>query len=178
MYSNSLQPTINKPTRVVDRHKPSLLDNIFTNAIDKDIHTGNLTAKITDHMPNFIIMKNLSFEHKKVCRKVRCYKNFNLESYLLDIDSIDLAPKLAQTNDVNEIYKYYQEQIINVINKHAPFITLSNKQLEWKKKPWISKRLQILIAEKNTLYRKTIEKRGDAFWITRYKTLKKNLVVL
>ena len=175
MYSNSLQPTINKPTRVVDRHKPSLLDNIFTNAIDKDITTGNLTDKITDHMPNFIIMKNLSFEHKKVSRKARCFKKFDLESYLHDIDSIDLAPKLAQTTDVNEVYKYYQEQIINVINKHAPFITLTNKQLEWKKKPWISKRLQILIAEKNTLYRKTLEKRGDDFWISRYKCLKKNL---
>ena len=69
MYSNSLQPTINKPTRVVNRQRPSLLDNIFTNAIDKDITAGNLTDKITDHMPNFIIMKNLIFEHKKLVAK-------------------------------------------------------------------------------------------------------------
>ena len=69
MYNYGLQPTINKPTRVVKGQKPSLLDNYFTNAIDKDITTGNITEKISDHMPNFFLMKNLVFEHKKSRQK-------------------------------------------------------------------------------------------------------------
>ena len=79
MYNNGLQPTINKPTRVVKGQKPSLLDNYFTNAIDTDITTGNITEKISDHMPNFFLMKNLVFEHKKVEKKdYKDYKDYNV----------------------------------------------------------------------------------------------------
>ena len=103
MYTNSLQPTINIPTRVVKGQKPALLDNIFTNAIDKDIHSGNLTDKITDHMPNFLLMKNQIFDHKKINKRVRSFKNFDLSKYQEDIDSIDLTLILTKTTDVNEI---------------------------------------------------------------------------
>ena len=61
MLSNYLQPVINKPTRVVKNQKPSLIDNIFINAVDKDITCGNFTSKISDHMPNFMFMKNVTF---------------------------------------------------------------------------------------------------------------------
>ena len=61
MAAFNLQATINKPTRIVRNQKPSLIDNFFTNALDKNIVTGNLVSKITDHMPNFLIMKNICF---------------------------------------------------------------------------------------------------------------------
>ena len=176
MYQYGLQPTINKPTRVVKGQKPSLLDNFFTNAIDKDIQTGNITDKITDHMPNFFIMKNLVFEHKKVNKKVRTFKNFDTVEYQKDVDSIDLTPVLHF--HVNEIYKYFHDQLINVIDKHAPHITLTNKQLKWKEKPWIDARLQRLVSVKNILYRKFLSKRRDIFWFNRYKTIKKRLEYL
>ena len=142
-------PTINKPTRVVKGQKPSLLDNCFTNAIDKDIQTGNITDKISDHMPNFFIMKNLVFEHKKVNKKVRTFKNFDTVEYRKDDNSIDLTPVLHL--HVNEIYKYFHDQLINVIDKHAPHITLTDA------------RLQRLVAVKNILYRKFLSKRRDIY---------------
>ena len=92
MYNNNLQPTINKPTRVVKGQTPSLLDNIFTNAIDKDITTGNLIDKISDHMPNFIFMRNMVFDHKKTQKRTRCWKNFDEKKYNEDINSIDINP--------------------------------------------------------------------------------------
>ena len=52
MYSNFLQPYIIYPTRIVQNAKPSLIDNIFANCIDKDILSGNLIQNITDHLPN------------------------------------------------------------------------------------------------------------------------------
>ena len=174
MYSYSLQPTINKPTRVVKGQRPSLLDNIFTNAVDKDIDTGNLTDKISDHMPNFIVMKDIVFEHKKIDKKVRSFKNFDLESYQRDINSIDLLP-ILHCNDVNEICKYYHDQVMLVINRHAPFITLTNNQLKWRKKPWIDKNIQKLISLKNRLYRKFLAKKSDSFWFNRYKNVKKHV---
>ena len=174
MFTSGLQPTINKPTRVVRGQKPSLIDNIFTNAIDKDITSGNLTHKITDHMPNFIVMKNVISDHKKLDRKIRLFKNIDLVSYQNDINSIDLTPVLHM-EDVNEIYKYYHDQILKVIDKHAPYVTLTNKQLEWRKKPWINRELQKMISQKHKLYNKYLTKRKDVFWYNRYKTIKKSL---
>ena len=45
MYSNFLQPCILEPTRIVANNRPSLIDNIFINTIDKKIDSGNIIDK-------------------------------------------------------------------------------------------------------------------------------------
>ena len=176
MLSNYLQPIINKPTRVIKKQKPSLIDNFFINAVDKDITCGNLTSKISDHMPNFMFMKNVVFDHKKAQKKIRCTKNANVEEYQADIASIDLTPILLTTSDVHIICKYYHDQVTNVINKHYPYRTLTNEELKWINKPWIDKRLQGLIKEKNNLYHKYLSKNRDQFWYGRYSSLKDDVL--
>ena len=57
MYENLCQPYISKPTRIVKNQKPTLIDNIFVNTIESPI-CGNLIEKISDHLPNFIIIEN------------------------------------------------------------------------------------------------------------------------
>ena len=95
MSQFNLQPTINKPTRIVKNQQPSLIDNIFVNSLDKDIITGNLVSKITDHMPNFMIMKDQSVsQNKKLRDKKRSFKNFNQDEYQKDIESINILPAL------------------------------------------------------------------------------------
>ena len=37
----------------------TLIDNIFSNVIDPDIISGNLTATISDHLPQFAIIPNM-----------------------------------------------------------------------------------------------------------------------
>ena len=53
LYLNFFQPNIIYPTIFVDNAKPSLIDNIFLNNIEYTPVSGNLTCKISDHMPNF-----------------------------------------------------------------------------------------------------------------------------
>ena len=111
---------------------------------------------------------------KKIDKKVRSFKNFDLVNYQKDIADIDLTPVLTM-DDVNIIYKYYHDQIIAIIDKYAPYITLTNKQLSWRKKPWISRHLQKLIEEKGKLYKKYLAKNKSDFWFNRYKSVKKSL---
>ena len=170
MASHNMQPTINKPTRIIKNQKPSLIDNFFTNAIDRNIITGNLVSKITDHMPNFMIMKDVYFNTNRKFNKRRSFRNFDLAKYQEDISSIDLTPIILRSSDINEIYKYYHDQLLTVINHHAPFITLTKKELNWTKKPWIGKRLQKIIAEKDSVYTKYLKNRSK-FWYKRYRTL-------
>ena len=60
MYSNSLLPLINRPTRVTC-NTATLIDNIFTNSIDNNHSiSGIYPADISDHFPIF----HLTFNHK------------------------------------------------------------------------------------------------------------------
>ena len=122
-------------------------------------------------MPNFMILKNITFPKSPLSRRIRCFKNFVLENYQADIDSIDLLPILSQRDrDANEICKYYQDQVIAVMNKHAPFVTLTKNQLKWYRKPWIGKRLQKLIKVKDKTYTKYLRDRSK-FWYNRYRSI-------
>ena len=47
-------------TRIVPGNRPSLVDNIFINIIDKNLHSGNSFDKLTDHLPNFVIIENMN----------------------------------------------------------------------------------------------------------------------
>ena len=59
MYSNFLQPCILEPTRIVGNNRPSLIDNIFINTYDKPILSGNFINQISDHIPNFAIVRDI-----------------------------------------------------------------------------------------------------------------------
>ena len=58
LVSNSFIPAILQPTRITS-HPDTLVDNIFSNAIDPDIMPGNLIATISDHLSQFSIIPNM-----------------------------------------------------------------------------------------------------------------------
>ena len=58
LASNSFIPLILQPTRITS-HSNILIDNIFSNVIDPNIISGNLTATISDHLPQFAIIPNM-----------------------------------------------------------------------------------------------------------------------
>ena len=57
LTSNSFLSYILQPTRITI-HLKTLIDNIFTNVILPDSLSGNLTAAISDHLPQFLIVPN------------------------------------------------------------------------------------------------------------------------
>ena len=121
-------------------------------------------------MPNFIVMKQVNFPKTAYQRRTRSFKNFVQKDYATDISSIDILPVLAQKRNAHEICKYYQDQALAVMNKHAPYITLPKKQLDWKRKPWIGKRIQKIIKEKDRIYSKYLKRKSN-FWYKRYRLL-------
>ena len=58
LASNPFVPLVLKPTRITS-HSYTLIDNIFSNIIDPDIISGNLTATISNHLPQFSIIPNM-----------------------------------------------------------------------------------------------------------------------
>ena len=135
MIEECLQPTILEPTRYVDKNKPSLIDNIFTNCIEKNITSGNIVDKITDHMPNFILIENfISTKKRKTIRK-RDMKRFKEDEYVADLQNIPFMEVISSTNDVNIAYDIFHKYLVDIINKHAPYKYLSKKEVKLNQKP-------------------------------------------
>ena len=58
LASNSFVPYILQPTRLTS-HSKTCIDNIISNIISPEAISGNLTAAISDHLPQFMIVPNV-----------------------------------------------------------------------------------------------------------------------
>ena len=79
MYSKYFQPCIIEPTRIVERNKPSLIDNIFINVCTEKLQSGNLTNKIADHVQYFLVIQNLAKEQLINKTQIRDIKNLRFK---------------------------------------------------------------------------------------------------
>lgn len=128
MSSNLMQAHILGPSRARAGCKPSLVDNIFINNLDIECTSGNLYHKISDHMPNFIIMENIEYL-RKVDNKIiiRDMSEFNENNFLEDIDTYKIKKEISKSNDVSDYYNIFHGHFLNAIDKNAPVKTLTKK---------------------------------------------------
>ena len=57
LQSNLIAPTINLPTRV-STQSSTLIDNMFISLFNTEIYAGNLLVRISNHMPQVLIIYN------------------------------------------------------------------------------------------------------------------------
>ena len=88
MYSNFLHTCITEPIRFIKKQKPSLIDNMFVNFFNKQIISGNFFDKISDNLPNFVVIKDINNKQTKIKYKIRGMKNFNQGKYLNDLKEL------------------------------------------------------------------------------------------
>ena len=103
------QPCITEPTQIVPGNRPSLVYNTFINNIDKNLHTGNLLDKLTDHIPNFVIIENMNKKTSKQKIKVRDMIHFTPDKHLADPKDLD-SVLLQDFSNVNDMFKSYQRK--------------------------------------------------------------------
>ena len=99
--SNSFIPLILQPIRM-NSHSNTLIDNIFSNVNDPDIISGNLTATISDHLPQFAIIPNMfgNITGNKSNIYERDWSKFDPENFILDYFSVDWED-LFKINELN-----------------------------------------------------------------------------
>ena len=71
LASNSFIPYILQPTRITS-HSKTLIDNIFSNIISHEMISGNITATISDHLPQFLFAPNVL--SKASCQKSNIFE--------------------------------------------------------------------------------------------------------
>ena len=120
--SNSFIPLILQPTRITS-HSNILIDNIFSNVIDPDIISGNLTATISDHLPQFSITANMfgtiSGNNSNIYEQD--WSKFDQENFILDYFSVDWGGllKIDELNADNST-RMYLDKINMLLDTYAP----------------------------------------------------------
>ena len=87
---NSYLPYIIQPSRHISDSR-TLVDNIFSNVISRDIICGNITATISDHLHQFLVSPNTFANPPSNKSNVfeRDWSKFDLENFILDYFDID-----------------------------------------------------------------------------------------
>ena len=114
--SNSFIPLILQPTTITS-HSDTLIDNILSNVIDPDIILGNLTATISDHLPQFSIIPNMfgNIPGNKSNIYERHWSKFDRENFILDYFSVEWVDllKMHELNAENSTKKFLDK--INIV---------------------------------------------------------------
>ena len=101
---------------------PSLVDVILTNKPKSCVHTQNFNTGISDchHLIGTFIKANLP-PTKRSTTLCRSYKNFQIESFLEDLNNIDLPGAGIDSTTVNEKFNNFENAFVQIADKHAPW---------------------------------------------------------
>ena len=147
IFSNGFIPVISTPTHQRSNSRPSCIDNILTNDVDKSLITGTLTESSGDHSPVFEI-SNISLTVKNSAAKtVKLYEysNKNLENLVTRLES-DLANHSASNNFTN-FTNLFGKAVDATCKLERPKITKRTPQHN----PWIIESIIAAIERKHEL---------------------------
>ena len=107
-----------------EQHSPTnsktIIDNIFSNIISTGIISGNLTAKISDNLPQFLIAPEIFWNSPSYFE--RDWSNFNQENFILDYFSVNWKNVInLQRNDVNHSLQNFFDSVNDLLKIHAPY---------------------------------------------------------
>ena len=143
-------------------HSRTLIDNIFSNVISNDIISGNITALISDHLPQFLISPNTFADPPSNKSNVfeRDWSNFEQTNFVLDYFHIDWLTILKHDEkNVNSATNNFLDTINSALNKHAQLKKVNKYKLRFKNKPWITSGIQKSIYIENKLLKNSSIKR-------------------
>ena len=150
---------------------------------------GILELQITDHLPEFILIKKVKYTCHKGLEKLtyrRYTKQIDKTLYLTELENnLNSYLKIpADGNQLDLMFKNFISDLKATIDKHAPLQKISRKKRKLLSKPWITKGILESIKKKQKMH-KTFYRKGNDFekqiykkyanLLTRVKSLSKRL---
>ena len=175
MYSYSFIPMITKPSRITDRCS-TLIDNIFTNAIQETkIFNGLLYTDISDHLPVFVIFKDISKEKdngKDDFISKRSFHPDKIANFRKALQTTNWDEKINTIMDPQQSFSAFHNHFNRLYNKYFP---MKEMKIGYKtRKPWLTSAMKKSIHTKNLLYVKSLKFPSDHNTFT-YKQYKNKL---
>lgn len=166
LFSCNFLPCINHPTRISE-HSSTIIDNIFINLINANVICGNILTQISDHLPQFLILKNANTPQNKLTVFKSDYSNYNEGNFVDDFNQIEFN-YLNDGSDIDNNYNQFLKDITLLVEQHVPITQCSKKESKLKGKPWITYRIQKMMKIRDGILRK-LKKKRSATNIALYK---------
>lgn len=170
MHSFSLQPLIDKPSRITPTSS-SLIDNIFTNQVSDKMHSGLLYTDISDHLVTFALTHdNISFNASNgYLSRDFSESHRNLFTSLLSEQSWN---SLFAIDDPSLALDHFLDIITTLYDIAFPLKTKRPRKRRCH--PWVTPGIKKSINRKNKLYSK-FHKNPTLFNEVTYKAYRRNL---
>ena len=121
---------INEPTRFAKNTTSSLLDHIYTNISPDSTKSGVCISDISDHLPVFILIKKYRTSSKQERKFCRCWKKFDPDSFLLELNKSLESYSIDQNADINDCFIKFMTIYVSILDKMAPYVQLSRKEIK------------------------------------------------
>lgn len=171
VLTQNFLPLITLPTRVT-HNTISLIDNILykidRNSAADELISGNIFCDISDHLPNFTLLKRKKPQSKENRPMVRIYGEKNTQKFKSAMNEVNWN-ELYNKNNPNEALEMFYTHYSKNFHTCFPLKRLSKKRSKDKK--WVTNALVKSSNYKNMLYRKFLNSptnRNDSM----YKTYK------
>ena len=150
LFSKQFLPYITHPSRVSE-NSSTLIDNIFSNISDNETVSGNILTNITDHFPQFLIVKHAVISYKNLSYYQHDFSKLNAENVLTDFENLDLSFLNDSALDVNAKFNRFLSILIELVKTHAPLKKLTKRDIKFRNKPWINRKIQKMMCIRDRL---------------------------
>lgn len=142
---NTLTQLIKTGTRK-GKSSYSLIDHIYTNCIEKILHSGKIAYKMTDHDLTYAVIKKNIPKKEKITFKCRTLKNYNTALLSDWLSHSDWSTYYSET-DPEKLWQILHRTYFEGVDILAAEIEINCKE----KETWVSNELLELIRDRDKL---------------------------
>ena len=154
IVQSGVLPLIHQLTHITET-TGTLTDDIFSNNFEHETLSGNLLTKISDHLPQFAVVKRSVDISTATKYYKHDYKNFKEDLFLADF-TIQIWSNLENQNIYScEKFNDFLWRVNSCVDRYAPMKRLSTKQIKLHLKPWITNRIIKMMSHRNKLFMHT-----------------------
>ena len=151
----------------------TLIDNVFSNTIDRSVASGIIYSDLSDHLPIFTIVRSQQtqkeFSQNSSFRKLSPENIHNLQC---DLKHESWGNILA-CNDADKAYRLFLGKISYYLNRDIPKVTRKRSSKK-PQNPWITKGILKSIKKRNKFYKTSLKDPSQAN-INKYKQYRNKL---
>ena len=148
------------PQTRIKKNSKTLIDNIYSNVITPNNISDNITATMSDHLPQFLIAPDIFSNPPSAKLNIfeRDWSKFDQENFILDYLSVDWENLIkSYCGNVDQSFVSFLAMFNSILDLYASLKKISKQKLKFRNKPWITLGLQKSIFIKNQLLTKYIK---------------------
>ena len=157
------------------KYSKTLIDNIFLNSTEFNTFSSNLTSQISEHLPQFLILK--CFYHKTFINNndvfEQNYRFFNHDEFKNDLKDVPLY-NILSSDDISAslAFDLCFTRVNKLLDEHAPNHKLSKEDISLETKPWIHKNIMALMREHDSLFKRYCNENNPTLKVAKHSKYK------